>query len=346
MKNLLYFLFFYLLFFSCKKDKFEGVVSEELSFYVDDFIAEGAKRGVTLSKGRLEALLIAEFSEEKEANVCGLGWSNFDNQNTQRIEILDSEFCWDNQTDIQRENLIFHELGHALLSRDHLGTTFPNGTPKSIMCSGTGGDCSNFSVYHENETFKGYYLDELFDPNTPAPAFTQRTNFVRTVFEDQFEEGINDWETFIESDPNIFEVALDSSENGIRTGAYSMKIEVKESVIDEGSLIVVKRFELTDFKDCSSLIFKADIRTEGAVDGYLSHALSLRERLPDDSLNRFYLNNQPISEAEEGAILLSDFPLEVYCISSGTNVVSVSFAVKSKLPVKIYVDNIRVELVE
>lgn len=346
MKNLLYFLLLSCLFFSCKKDKFESIISTELSAYIDDFIAEGEKRGVTFSKERLEAFLIAELSEEREDNVCGLGWSNFNNQKSQRIEILNNEFCWESRTDMERENLIFHELGHAFLARNHLNTNFPNGTSKSIMCSGTEGFCSNFNVYYDNEILKGYYLDELFDVNTSAPDFTRRTNFVGTVFEEQFEEGITDWEEFIEGDPNIFEVTLDSTEKEIRTGSYAMKIEVKQSVIDEGNLILVKRFELKDFKDCSSLVFKADIRTEGELDGFLSHALSLRERLPDNTLNRFYINSHGILEGENTSTLLKDVALEMYCVSTRTNVVSVSFSIKSKLPVKIYIDNIRVELVD
>ncbi len=344
-KQTFYFLFVFL-FFSCKKDKFESIISTELSAYIDDFIAEGEKRGVTLSKERLEAFLIAELSLEREDNVCGLGWSNYNNQESQRIEILNNEFCWENRTDGERENLIFHELGHALLTRDHLNTTFPNGISKSIMCSGTDGFCSNFNVYYDNEVLKGYYLDELFDVNTPEPAFTQRTNFVRRVFEDHFEEGIIDWEEFIEGDPNIFEVSLDSTENEIRKGAYALKIKVKQSVIDEGNLIFVKRFELGAIKECSSLIFKADIRTEGELDGTLSQALSLRERLSDNTLNRFYLNSQPILEGKKTNTLFKDYALEMYCVTTRTNVVSVSFSIKSKLPVTIYIDNIRVELVE
>jgi len=346
MKKLIYFFLFTFLFYSCKKDNFEGIISAELSPYVDDFIAEGTKRGVTLSKEKLEAFLIAELTGDRADNVCGVGWSNFNKQNTKRMEILNTEFCWDERTNIQRENLIFHELGHAFLARDHFNTTFPNKTPKSLMCSGSEGACSNFNTFYDNEILKGYYLDELFDATTPTPDFTQRTNFVRTVFEEQFEEGITDWETFINGDPNIFEIALDSTENGIKTGAYSMKIEVKQSVIDEGSLIVVKRFELADFKDCSSLIFKADIRTEGEFDGFLRHGLSLRERLPDGTLNRFYINDFYIEEIENPTNILKDYDLEMYCVPTHTNVVSVSFSIKSKLPVEIYVDNLRVELVE
>lgn len=334
------------LFFSCKKDKFEPVTSAELSAYVDDFIAEGAKRGVSISKDKLETFLTAKFSEERGENTCGLGWVNFNNQQTQRIEILNSEFCWDSRIAIERENLIFHELGHALLGRDHLNETFENGPVKSLMCSGTEGFCSNFGVYYDNEALRTYYLDELFNSNTPTPAFAEKTTIVRTVFEDQFETGIIGWEEFIEGDPNLFEVTIDSSANVITSAPYAMEIEIKQSVIDEGSFLIVKRFELTNFQECSNLVLKADIRTEGQLDGQFGMTLSLRERLADGSLNRFYLDGKSQKEFNTPTDQFKDFQLELFCIPTRTAVVSVSFSAKSKLPVKIYIDNIRIDLVD
>lgn len=346
MKKSLYLVLFICLFFSCKKDKFESIISTELSAYIDDFIAEGEKRGVTLSKERLAAFLIAELSEERQDNVCGLGWANFNNQQTQRIEIVNNEFCWDSRTDEELENLVFHELGHALLAREHLNSTFPNGTSKSLMCSGTDGFCSNFNVFYDNEILKGYYLDELFDVNTPTPAFTQRTNFVRTIFEEQFDSGLSEWEEFIEGDPNLFEVRLDSTENNLTSPPFAMEIEIKPSVIDEGTIIMVRRFEITNFKDCSSLVLKADIRTEGEFDGSIVTSLSLSERLPDGTLNHFFLDGKTIEDFQSPTNFFQDNGLEMYCVSTRTDVVSVAFTIKSKLPVKVYIDNIRVDLVE
>jgi hypothetical protein len=70
-----------------------------------------------------------------------------------------------------KEDLIFHELGHGLLGRNHLNTTLENGDWKSIMC---GGDKVNDRSWNIN--YKGmrraYYVDELFDESTSAPDFS------------------------------------------------------------------------------------------------------------------------------------------------------------------------------
>ena len=345
MKNLLYFFLIICLFFSCKKDRFEGIIEGELATYIDDFIAEGEKRGVTLSKSKLEAYLLEEFSVEKEEIVCGLGWSDYENNKTQRIEILLREDCWQNRSELARENLIFHELGHALLARDHFNESFPNGSAKSIMCSGTDGACSNFGVYYGNGLLKDYYLDELFNESTPTPAFTQQTNVVSTVFENEAGEGITEWLEFIQGDPNIFEVSIDSSGSLGSGSQNSLTIDIKQSVIDEGSISLVKRFELTDFQACSNLVMKADIRTEGELDGSFGMALSLRERLPNGELNRIFIQNKILNTAQAPTDSFKDLEIEMYCIPTEAEVISVSFSARSKLPFKITADNIRVELV-
>ncbi len=339
-----------LLFFSCKKDKFEAVTAIELSPFIDDFINEGEKRGIILSKDKLEAFLVTELDYENISdNTCGLGWADFNNQRTQRIEILKSENCWESRSNIQKENLIFHELGHSLLDRGHLNTTFSSlgGVSNSMMCSGTDGYCSNFNVYYEDGAFKDYYLDELFGVNTGTPDFVQQTNVVRTLFEDQFTTDSLGWLVFSDNE-DLFEAKIDSFENKLTTAPYSLEVAIKpiEGDTNAVDLLLVKRFELTDFKDCSNLVFKADVRTEGEIDGFIATALSLRERLPDGSLNRFYLISRKQEMFNNSTDFFENFELEMYCVSARANVVSASFQIQSKLPAKVYIDNIRVELVE
>jgi hypothetical protein len=74
-------------------------------------------------------------------------------------------------SDLMKEDLVFHELGHGLLNRKHLNTTLENGDWKSIMC---GGDKVNGRSWNIN--YKGmrrlYYINELFNESTPAPDFS------------------------------------------------------------------------------------------------------------------------------------------------------------------------------
>lgn len=355
-KQVCYFLFIVLLFSSCKEEEFEPIIEEELSSnndcqfepyianelrsYIDDFFAEGEKRGVSLSREKLEAVIVGKLSLYD--NACGMGFSNFNAQKTQRIEILNTDYCWNSRSDIEKENVMFHELGHAMLKRNHTtgNTTFPNGRSKSIMC----GDCSAYTHYYDNEILREYYLDELFDKNTLTPSFAQRTNVVRTVFEEQFETGFMDWTEYTDGDSSLLELTIDSSENKFTTAPYALKIDVKPSINSEYSYLL-KSFELDNFEDCSSLVLKTDVLTEDEFDGYLSMSLGLRERLPDGSLNSIHFArhrqefNNPIN-------LFKIFKFEMYCVPTRTDVVTVAFTIRSNSPTKINIDNIKVELVE
>lgn len=56
-------------------------------------------------------------------------------------------------TESQRVVLMFHELGHCDLDRDHTEEKRENGTPKSIM---------NKYIFSYDPVDEQYYFDELF----------------------------------------------------------------------------------------------------------------------------------------------------------------------------------------
>lgn len=97
--------------------------------------------------------LIIEFGDLKDTFVglCG----KFEGESP-RITV-DSEW-WNSSTtnDAQREILMFHELGHCILDRDHNDNVLPNGKQESIMY---------YRVINSNDyvTSRGYYLKELFN---------------------------------------------------------------------------------------------------------------------------------------------------------------------------------------
>src|ERR1035437_9451238 len=72
---------------------------------------------------------------------------------------------------MMKEDLIFHELGHGLLKRDHLNLTLENGDWKSIMCGGDKVGTRSWNINYKGIR-RNYYIDELFDENTPAPDFS------------------------------------------------------------------------------------------------------------------------------------------------------------------------------
>lgn len=63
--------------------------------------------------------------------------------------------CWDNQSDLTREELLFHEFGHCLLNRGHENGLRPDRTPISIMYPYLIGD-TTYQKYYDD------YIKELF----------------------------------------------------------------------------------------------------------------------------------------------------------------------------------------
>ena len=159
--------------FGCSNQKdIEPVyeVPDEFQYIVETFIEQAALRGKNFQISNL----IIRYDDELESNVCGRcnAVSSLDTD-IQKIILINTDKCWLNNS--QKEALIFHELGHCFLGRSHDETLLPNGDPKSMMVpddisiySGCiyalGGDNSCDKTYR-----RGYYLDELFNADTPIP---------------------------------------------------------------------------------------------------------------------------------------------------------------------------------
>lgn len=163
-----------LLFFTCD-ESFEPVyeVPADLQPYVDRFIQEAALRGYAYQIDNL----IIRYNTDENVGICGRCNSNATQGEFQKIIYINSDCFYTH--DSQIEALIFHELGHCFLSRSHDTALLPNGDSKSIMVS------NNISLYSPclypvdddnscNFTYKReYYLDELFDANTPVPNWAE-----------------------------------------------------------------------------------------------------------------------------------------------------------------------------
>lgn len=136
-----------------KDDEFPVVVDSRLQALFDQFVAEGAERGVIVDfdmipvSGRIEAI--------DEANVKGQCIHNSARPEELRID----ESFWNGASNIEREFVVFHELGHCYLKRSHLDTENPDGTCFSMMHGGTSG-CTNTYSTATREAL----LDELFNP--------------------------------------------------------------------------------------------------------------------------------------------------------------------------------------
>jgi hypothetical protein len=165
-------LIFWMLFAACTKEQ-ETIYSvpDELQSFVDTLVSEAGQRGVKLD---VSNNLIIEYGLNTEGILCG---SCVFVGKQLKIEINQENKCWSDR--ITQEALMLHMLGHCALRRiDHDDALLPNGDAKSLM---NGEFIDQYACIFDlsgenncNNLYKrDYYLDELFDPNTPAPDWSK-----------------------------------------------------------------------------------------------------------------------------------------------------------------------------
>ncbi len=171
-------------------------VPEVIQPYVDLFEMEAAKRGYDITIDSLIVDFATDLNEGMAAGQCTFATIR---SPIPHITLDTTSFNWTNN-EYHREILVFHELGHCILDRrQHRDDLLPNGNISSIMRS-TGEQVYGGSLnYFKRE----YYLDELFDVNTPAPdwatdfpAYQEGATYTRTpILEEEFFDNQNDWAT-------------------------------------------------------------------------------------------------------------------------------------------------------
>jgi len=144
---------------SCSEDNFQSQSSPEPQYahvdqrlwsYYKEFENEAKLRGYSYDLNSLEITgSIEHIPEQGVAGVCQYGSHIHD-------VTIDLDF-WNNSNDRLKEFVVFHELGHCVLSRGHDESQFSNGLCKSIMRSGLGNCEDAYSLGNRN-----YYLNELF----------------------------------------------------------------------------------------------------------------------------------------------------------------------------------------
>lgn len=129
-------------------------IDPELKPYVDSFFDEAEKRG----------------HHNLRPDVLNVGFQDISGSAQGRTIYLTNTIIIDPKSpgwEYNPEALVYHELGHLILKRDHLNTVH-NKYCLSIMSS------QDDPVYdlHEGEKLynrRQYYLDELFKPGIPTP---------------------------------------------------------------------------------------------------------------------------------------------------------------------------------
>ena len=130
-------------------------VADELKPYFIRFEDEGLTRGIQVNL--TSAGITGEIENISEENVVGQCYQFAQYPNKVTIDI---EF-WEAASDLYREFIVFHELGHCFLGREHLDDAYPNGQCTSVMRSGLE-DC--WGLY--NNRTREDYVNELFNPES------------------------------------------------------------------------------------------------------------------------------------------------------------------------------------
>lgn len=344
MKKLSIALLLSFLFFSCEEEPIKPANNAELTAIIQKFVAEGAQRGINFNTEFLEAFILDEFSLPVGAGgFCGYGWWSYPEKSNPRIEILDTGPCWTERSEIEKENLVFHELGHALLQRNHINGTLPNGiSPKSIMCGD--GTCSNYHTFYANGPLRAYYLDELFDDETVFPNFFVNKQTSSIVLEEDFES--YDWEIIPLNDEgnlNEYSVYTDSVIS-VDDTLYSLAISNQETIAENAGMLVLKRFDLTTTSPCQNLVARANIRTEGLKDASFEMGISFRERDNNGELTRFFFERRKQETFPAINNTFEGFALEIYCVPENADVVTISFVVNASTPATVFIDDVVLEL--
>ncbi len=135
----------------------EVIVPTEVQPYVDRFLDAAAARGqaIDLTQMGLTVRFVDDIVDET-AGLC------------QEEEVIISRQSWDLRNDAKREELIFHELGHCVLSRTHDNDLLPNDEWQSMM-RGYPIPMGHTGPINYSGVRRAYYLDELFDPQTAIP---------------------------------------------------------------------------------------------------------------------------------------------------------------------------------
>jgi hypothetical protein len=130
---------------------------QALWYYLQGFEKAAAERGITIHLNSTD--LTAKIAEIDEANVAGM--CTYGGHVGHDI-VIDKGFWNSTNSVYYKEMVVFHELGHCILGRQHLETAFESNTCKSIMRSGVEGCMDNYTA-----TTRAYYLDELFSMVQP-----------------------------------------------------------------------------------------------------------------------------------------------------------------------------------
>ena len=154
MKTILHLSFacFLLLFiYSCSQEN-DNEIESELQIHFNNFVEEASDHGMYISLDDLDiGGYIINIEQQGTLGQC----KSYTNGSKQIV--IDQPY-WNRADQMEKEYLVFHELGHCLLGREHKDIKDSNGFCLSIMQSGDGGCEGIYNLQNRDGL-----LEELFE---------------------------------------------------------------------------------------------------------------------------------------------------------------------------------------
>lgn len=157
MRKLIVLLSFFCLAFGPPRPEIPDQNNSEAGPYETSFRNLGASYGAVF----FNKAILFSFRYFFWSSTAGVCYYTGGRTSPNRVELNQS--MWSDGSESFREMLIFHELGHCLLGRDHRNTQFSSGRPESIM---------NSYLFSQRtyERYRDDYLKELYTVNA-RPAY-------------------------------------------------------------------------------------------------------------------------------------------------------------------------------
>ncbi|WP_369998810.1 hypothetical protein [Winogradskyella sp.] len=319
-------------------------VEPEFMEYYQSFINEMQTRGIDLSNRSISIVSVNALSAPNSSQYCAYGYPNFVGSGHARVEVITNFNCWERRSDTEKENLMYHEFGHALFNRNHYSALMPNGSQRSIMCTSI---CSNYRVYNAYQTEqRSYYLDELANTSTPVPSWATAKSFSAMLYQDNFDNPQDGWlsETITvngtaQTDP--YSYFVETANVFSPPNALGIASLVNSETNSGGNWY--KDFNLESFNYCDNLVVRTDVITENLTDGYFAIIVDLY----DDSntgveFGRYY----HIIDDSSGFGINAHENLEVTvtCLPLETAYIKVRFYLETFSDTQVYIDNLEIEL--
>ena len=146
-------------FYACEEEPME-TIDQDLLPYVERFIFEANERDYRNSDGNPLSIdsLDIEITFTNISDPAVIGRCQRDENGVSQAIAIDPVY-WKQSEELVKEYIMFHELGHCVLSRNHTTDADANNICLSIMEPGTGELCmSNYTT-----STRANLLDELFN---------------------------------------------------------------------------------------------------------------------------------------------------------------------------------------